>query len=102
MRKVWCFTLQEQNIRVVYSWIHGVKLYVDGDLRDHYPYASILNPSVKLCTQLNDWDQLHIIPYIGWATAEICVYLNNNDTLMLLFNSQASIQWHYAPIKSAL
>ncbi|KKO44116.1 hypothetical protein WG68_17530 [Arsukibacterium ikkense] len=35
MRKTWNFEVKGHSIKVVNSWLHGIKLYVDGDFRDH-------------------------------------------------------------------
>ncbi|GGD49070.1 hypothetical protein GCM10011357_01330 [Lacimicrobium alkaliphilum] len=35
MRKTWSFKVEGHSIKIVNSWFHGMKLHIDGDLRDY-------------------------------------------------------------------
>lgn len=36
MRKSWNFEIKGHDIRITNSWLHGMKLYVDGDFKDEH------------------------------------------------------------------
>ncbi|MFW7381960.1 MAG: hypothetical protein ACOH5I_24350 [Oligoflexus sp.] len=74
MRKVWEFDLAGHEIRVVNSWLHGIKLYVDGECRDHDRSILAVSKAVLLSANLGDAGILEVEP-VAWLTVEIKAFV---------------------------
>lgn len=85
MRNVWSFTLQERNVRVIYSDAHGTKLYVDGELRDCCSAAS----ANLLKAQITDGCELAIAPCIDQTEVALCASFNCNGQHFQLFGGKS-------------
>lgn len=86
MRKTWNFEVKGHVIKVVNSWLHGMKLYVDGDLRDHDRSFFASGTEVMLSARLAELGVLEIEPR-SLVTVEIEVYLAKDGQRQLVFSS---------------
>jgi hypothetical protein len=86
MRKTWSFEVKGHSIKVVNSWLHGAKLYVDGDFKDHDRSFFAFGGRVLLSTNLGELGILEIEPR-AFVTVEIDVYLASDGKRQLVFSS---------------
>jgi len=86
MRKTWHFEVKGHSIKVVNSWLHGVKLYVDGDFRDHDRSFFAFGGEVMLSANLGEDGVLEIEPR-AFFTVEIDVYLSKDSQRQPVFSS---------------
>jgi len=86
MRETWSFEVKGHSIKVVNSWLHGMKLYVDGDFKDHDRSFFAFGGKVLLSTNLGELGILEIEPG-AFVTVEIDVYLARDGKRQLVFSS---------------
>jgi hypothetical protein len=86
MKKVWQFDVGGYSIRVTNSWLHGMKLYVDGDLKDYDRTFLTLGDVVMLSTRLGDVGVLEIEPKAIFSV-EIDAFLAAGSERRLCFSS---------------
>ena len=86
MRETWSFEVKGHSIKVVNSWLHGMKLYVDGDFKDHDRSFFAFGGEVLLSTNLGDLGILEIEPR-AFFTVEIDVYLASYGKRQPVFSS---------------
>lgn len=86
MRKTWNFEVKGHSIKVVNSWLHGVKLYVDGDFKDHDRSFFAFGGEVMLSANLGEAGILEIEPR-AFVTVEIDAYLASDGKRQLVFSS---------------
>lgn len=87
MRKTWNFEVKGHSITVVNSWLHGMKLYVDGDFKDHDRSFFTFGGKVLLSTNLGELGVLEIEPR-AFLTVEIDVYLASSGKRQPVFSSR--------------
>ncbi len=78
MRKEWTFMVNEHMIKVVNTWFSGIKLYVDGDLRDFDSSFFSMGRTALLSANLDEKGILEVNPKSDLLTVEIDAYLINN------------------------
>lgn len=86
MRKTWNFEVKDHAIKVVNSWLHGMKLYVDGDLRDHDRSFFAFGGEVMLSANLGEVGVLEIQPR-AFVTVEIDAHLASEGKRQPVFSS---------------
>lgn len=86
MRKTWNFKVKGHLIKVVNSWLHGMKLYIDGDCRDHDRSFFAYGNQVMLSAKLGDEGILEIEPR-AFITVEIDVFLTQEHERKAVFSS---------------
>jgi hypothetical protein len=86
MRKTWNFEVKRHSIKVVNSWLHGMKLYVDGDFRDRDRSFFVFGGEVMLSANLSEVGVIEIEPR-SFVTVEIDVYLSKDGKRQLVFSS---------------
>ncbi len=86
MRKKWNFEVKGHSVKVVNSWLHGMKLYVDGDFKDHDRSFFAFGGEVLLSTNLGEAGILEIEPK-AFVTVEIDVYLASDGKRQQVFSS---------------
>jgi hypothetical protein len=86
MRKEFEFNVKDHKIKVTNSWLHGAKLYVDGDFRDFDKSLSANGKVALLSANLGDFRILEIFPVV-FFTVEIDAYLVFDNTKQHIFSS---------------
>jgi|TARA_R110000868_G_scaffold214691_5_gene464809 hypothetical protein len=86
MRKEFEFNVKDHKIKVTNSWLHGAKLYVDGDFRDFDKSLSANGKVALLSANLGDFGILEIFP-VAFFTVEIDGYLVFDHTKQHIFSS---------------
>ena len=86
MRKKWNFEVKGHSVKVVNSWFYGMKLYVDGDFKDHDRSFFAFGGEVLLSTNLGEAGILEIEPK-AFVTVEIDVYLASDGKRQQVFSS---------------
>ena len=88
MRKEFQFRVKGHDIKVVNSWVRGLKLYVDGDLRDQDSSVLFANGTVALLSaNLEEFGILEICPISALISIEIDAYLISNNSKQYVFSS---------------
>ncbi|WP_019027741.1 hypothetical protein [Colwellia piezophila] len=87
MRKEFQFRVKNHTIKIVNTWIRGVKLYVDGDLRDHDTSFWANGKVALLCANLGEYGILEIYPRSGLVSVEMDAYLILNNSKQYVFSS---------------
>jgi hypothetical protein len=86
MRKEFEFNVKEHKIKVTNSWLHGAKLYVDGDFRDFDKSLSANGKVALLSANLGDFGILEIFP-VAFFAVEINAYLVFGNRKQHIFSS---------------
>ncbi|GGW64024.1 hypothetical protein [Alishewanella tabrizica] len=87
MRKTWNFEVKGHSIKVVNTWFHGAKLYVDGEFRDHDDSYFAFGGEVMLSANLGDLGVIEIEPR-AFFTVEIDVFLTKEGNRQPVFSSR--------------
>ncbi len=87
MRKEFKFKVKNHSIRIVNTWTRGVKLYVDGDLRDHDSSFFALGKAALLSANLGESGILEIFPMSALISVEMDAYLVSENSQQLVFSS---------------
>jgi hypothetical protein len=87
MRKVFQFKIKNHTIKIVNSWGNGVKLYVDGDLRDTDKSLFANGKVALLSANLKEYGILEIFPLSGLISVEMDAYLTLNNSKQYVFSS---------------
>ncbi|KPH63685.1 hypothetical protein [Pseudoalteromonas porphyrae] len=87
MRKEFLFKVKGHTIKVVNSWMRGVKLYVDGDLRDHDSSLFANGKIALVCAKLGDYGVLEINPLSSLFSVEIDAFLILNNSQQHVYSS---------------
>ncbi|MDP5460487.1 hypothetical protein [Alishewanella sp. SMS8] len=86
MRKTWSFKVKGHSIKVVNTWFHGMKLYIDGDLRDHDSSFLAFGNEVLMFANLGEEGIIEIIPR-AFLTVEVDAFLSKDDESVPVFSS---------------
>ena len=86
MRKEWNFNLSGHTVRITNSWFFGMKLYIDGDVRDEDRGFLALGNEVRLSARIPEVGVLEVEPR-AFITVEIDVYLKEDGNRNLVFSS---------------
>lgn len=86
MRKTWNFEVKGHSVKVTNSWLHGMKLYVDGDFKDHDGSFFASGGEVMLSANLGEAGILEIEPK-AFASVEIDAYLASDGKRQAVFSS---------------
>lgn len=87
MRKDWTFNIGKDEIKVTNSWSGGIKLYVNGDLRDHDITKFTSKKYALLSTNLGEQGILEINPSSSMFSVEIDAYLVQQQNKELIYSS---------------
>ena len=86
MSESWSFTTTSHKIKVTNSWFFGIKLYVDGKLRDKD--TSFLEFGEEALTAMLDNGRvLEVIPKPGLVSVQMDAYLIEDEQRRLVFSS---------------
>jgi|AntRauMFilla1563_2_1112583.scaffolds.fasta_scaffold15982_2 hypothetical protein len=88
MRKEFLFNVDKHRILVVNTWIRGMKLYVDGDLRDHDSSFLPSGKAAMLSASLGDTGILEINPRSSLMSVELDAYLICENVKDHIFSSR--------------
>lgn len=86
MRKTWQFDVQGRSVKVTNSWLHGMKLYIDGDFRDEDRSFLAFGNEVRLSARMGDTGIVEIEPRAFFAV-EIDVYFSADKERTCVFSS---------------
>lgn len=86
MRKTWSFKVKGHAVKIVNTWFHGMKLYIDGDLRDHDRSFLAFGKEVLMSANLGDEGVLEVKPR-AFFTVEVDVFLSNGNENLAVFSS---------------
>lgn len=87
MRKEFQFKVKNHTIKIISTWTRGVKLYVDGDLRDHDSSFLANGKTALLSANLGDNGVLEVNPVSGLISVEMDVYLILNNSKQRVYSS---------------
>lgn len=86
MSESWSFTAISHKIKVTNSWFFGVKLYVDGKLRDKD--TSFLDFGEEALTAVLEHGRvLEVVPKPGLVSVQMDAYLIEEEHRRLVFSS---------------
>lgn len=91
MLKEFSFKIQDTKIRIVNTWFHGVKLYVNGEYRDYNNQFFILSKQVLLSANLGDLGVLEIEVKPGLISMELDAYLEQGRERLHIYSSHDRI-----------
>jgi len=75
MKKLFEFTVKSNKIKIVNSWFSGIKLYVNGNLRDTDKTLFTLSQNTLLSASIDGVGIVEIKPLSGLISTEIDAYL---------------------------
>jgi len=87
MTKSFEFTLKSKKIKIINFWFGGIKLYVNGDLRDFDKTLFAISNKALLSANLDDIGILEIKPLSGLISVEIDAYLVNGTDIQYVYSS---------------
>lgn len=87
MRKEFIFSYKNYKIKIINSWSGGIKLYVDGDLRDHDTSHFANGKVALLSAKLGKLGILQVYPSSSFFSIEIDVCLIQKDQKQYLYSS---------------
>ena len=87
MRKEWKFNVKNHVVKIVNTWFSGVKLYIDGDLRDTDASFHANGKTVLLSANLSEHGILEISPKSKLISVEIDAHLIVNNVSHVVFSS---------------
>ncbi len=86
MSESWRFTTKSHEVKVTNSWFFGVKLYVDGKLRDKD--TSFLDFGQEaLIAPLENGTVLEVVPKPGLVSVQLDAYLVDGTQRKWVFSS---------------
>jgi len=86
MRKEFEFNVKGHKVKITNSWLHGAKLYVDGELRDFDKSFTANGKVALLSANLGEFGILEIYPS-AFFTVEMDAYLIKNNSKQYVFSS---------------
>lgn len=86
MRKEFEFNVKGHKVKITNSWLHGAKLYVDGDLRDFDKSLTANGKIALLSANLGEFGILEIFPS-SFFTVEMDAYLIYKNSKQYVFSS---------------
>ncbi|OKY25848.1 hypothetical protein [Thalassotalea sp. PP2-459] len=87
MRKIFEFNVKGHKVKVINHWFGGMKLYVDGNIKDTDSSLFAFGKTALLSTGLDDHGVLEILPISRMLSVEIDAVLNNNKKLQHVYSS---------------
>jgi hypothetical protein len=87
MRKSFEFTVKSNKIIIINYWFGGIKLYVNGDLRECNKTLFAFGNKALLSANLEDIGTLEIKPLSGLISVEIDAYLVKADDIHHVYSS---------------
>ncbi|RUO24353.1 hypothetical protein CWE09_10785 [Aliidiomarina minuta] len=87
MRKTWEFDVKGHAVRVTNSWLHGVKLYIDGDFRDEDRSFLAFGNEVRLSARVGEIGVIEIEPRALLFAVEIDAYFIEGKHRSCVFSS---------------
>jgi|GEM_PF-503005 len=87
MRKSFEFTLKSNKIKIINYWFGGIKLYINGDLRDFDKTLFAISNKTLLSANLDGIGTLEIKPLSGLMSVEIDAYLVKGADIQHVYSS---------------
>lgn len=87
MRKEFEFSVKDNKVKVVNSWSGGVKLYINGENRDHDSSKYASGKSALLSANLGELGILEIFPKSGLFSVEMDAYLVTENDKQHIYSS---------------
>lgn len=91
MRKTLEFEVNEHQIKITNSWVHGAKLYVDGDLRDFDKTFHAFGKETLMSANLQDEGILEIVPLSGLWSVEMDAFLLSGSDKKHVYSSHKRV-----------
>ena len=86
MRKEFEFNVKGHKVKITNSWLHGAKLYVDGDLRDFDKSLTANGKVALLSANLGEFGILEVFPS-SLFSVEMDAYLVTGNAKQYVFSS---------------
>ncbi len=86
MRKEFKFKVKGHEVKITNSWIHGAKLYIDGDFRDFDKSLTANGKIALLSANLGEFGILEIFPS-ALFTVEMDAFLTKENEKMHVYSS---------------
>jgi hypothetical protein len=86
MRKEFKFNVKGHKVRITNSWLHGAKLYVDGDFRDFDKSLTANGKVALLSANFGEFGILEVFPS-ALFTVEMDAYLISGNVKQHVFSS---------------
>lgn len=87
MRKIFEFKVKGHKVKVVNRWYGGMKLYIDGNLKDTDTSFLAFGKTALLSSRIGEHGVLEILPISTFLSVEIDAVLNNNNELQHVYSS---------------
>ena len=88
MNNTWNFDVKGNQVKVMNSWFHGAKLYVNGDLKDIDKTIFAFGNEALMSASLGDHGILEINPRSRLFTVELNAFLVKGESKELVFSSE--------------
>lgn len=90
MRKEFKFSVKSHQVKITNSWLHGAKLYIDGDLRDFDRSLTANGKTALLSAKLGEFGILEIFPS-SLFTVEMDAFLTKDSEKLHVYSSHKRI-----------
>jgi hypothetical protein len=87
MRKEFEFSVKGNKVKVVNTWTGGIKLYINGDNRDHYTGKYASGKNALLSANLGESGILEIFPKSGFFSVEMDAFLVTENEKQHIYSS---------------
>ncbi|MEI4548140.1 hypothetical protein [Pseudoalteromonas spongiae] len=89
--KEWKFNLKHHQIHIIYHWHNGMKLYVDGDLRDFSELNLSFRDDVLLRANLSEIGIIDVTPSWSLLSLEVTVQLSQAADRFIVYSSHERV-----------
>ncbi len=86
MRKEFEFNVKGHKVKITNSWLHGAKLYVDGDFRDFDKSLTANGKTALLSANFGEFGILEVFPSAHF-TIEMDAYLISDNAKQHVYSS---------------
>ncbi|MCF6459254.1 hypothetical protein [Pseudoalteromonas sp. MMG024] len=90
-KKEWKFNLRHHQIHIVYHYFDGMKLYVDGDLRDFSNISVLFSNDVLLRANLSEIGIIDVTPSWSLLSLEVTVQLSQAADRFIVYSSHGRV-----------
>lgn len=87
MSKSWSFEVKGHHVKILNSWFHGAKMYVDGDLKDYDKSLFAFGDEALMSASLGENGVLEINPKSKIFTVELDAFLLKTGSKELVYSS---------------
>ncbi len=89
--KEWKFNLKHHQIHITYHYFDGMKLYVDGDLRDFSNISVLFSNDVLLRANLPEIGDIDVTPSLPFFSLEVTVQLSQASDRFIVYSSHERV-----------